>query len=115
VVDSPVAFDNWRANQAAGPRIAAHGAMGEGERVYMTSACTTCHAINGYSAGYIGPNLTHFGSRATFAGSTLANTPGNLAAWIENPQALKPGAQMPPLGLRGKELNELVAYLESLK
>jgi cytochrome c oxidase subunit 2 len=81
----------------------------------MTSACTTCHAISGYSSGYIGPNLTHFASRTTFAGSTLPNTPQTLTAWIENPQALKPGAQMPPLGLRGKELNDLVAYLESLK
>jgi cytochrome c1 len=35
-----------------------------------------------------------------------------LTAWIENPQALKPGAQM---GLSGKELNDLVAYPESLK
>ena len=34
---------------------------------------------------------------------------------MRNPEALKPGAQMPPLGLRGKELTDLVAYLESLK
>ena len=34
---------------------------------------------------------------------------------MRNPEALKPGAQMPPLGLRGKELADLVAYLESLK
>jgi len=115
VVQNHVAFDDWRANQAGGPRIAAAGSAKQGERIYMTSACTTCHAISGYSAGYIGPNLTHFGSRATFAGNTLPNTPHNLAAWITNPEALKPGAQMPPLGLRGNELNELVAYLESLK
>ena len=50
--------------------------------------------------------------RTTFAGDTLPNTPRELAAWIENPEALKPGAQMPPLGLRGKELAQLVAYLE---
>ncbi len=81
----------------------------------MTSACTTCHAIKGVSSGYIGPNLTHFGSRTTFAGSIYVNTPANVAAWIEDPEALKPGAQMPPLGLRGKELDQLVAYLESLK
>jgi len=114
-VQSRVAFDDWRANQAGGPRLPTGGPARAGEQVYVTSACTTCHAIAGYSSGYIGPNLTHFASRTTFAGSTLRNTPQNLAAWLENPQALKPGAQMPALGLRGTELNDLVAYLESLK
>jgi cytochrome c oxidase subunit II len=115
IVQNPVAFDDWRANQAAGPHTPAAGIARAGEQVYMTSACTTCHAISGYSSGYIGPNLTHFGSRTTFAGGTLPNTPQALAAWIENPDSLKPGAQMPPLGVRGKELAQLVAYLESLK
>ncbi len=115
IVQTPVAFDDWRANQSGGPHQPALAAAKAGERIYMTSACTTCHAIAGYSSGYIGPNLTHFGSRHTFAGSTLINSPQNVAAWIENPQALKPGAQMPALGLRGRELSELVAYLESLK
>jgi cytochrome c oxidase subunit II len=114
-VQSRVAFDDWRANQAAGPRVASGGLARAGEEVYKTSACTTCHAITGYSSGYIGPNLTHFASRTTFAGSTLTNTPQNLEAWLQDPEALKPGAQMPPLGLHGKELNDLVAYLESLK
>jgi cytochrome c oxidase subunit II len=115
VVQNHVAFDDWRANQAGGPHIPKTESARQGESIYTTSACTTCHTISGYSAGYIGPNLTHFGSRATFAGNTLPNTPENVAAWITNPEALKPGAQMPPLGLRGEELNELVAYLESLK
>ena len=53
--------------------------------------------------------------RVDLAGATLDNTPEQLAAWLRNPEALKPGAQMPPLGLQGKELAELVAYLESLK
>jgi cytochrome c oxidase subunit 2 len=114
-VQNAVAFDDWRANQAAGPRIAAGGAAKQGEQIYRTSACTTCHAISGYSSGYVGPNLSHFASRTTLAGGTLRNTPAVVAEWIEDPQALKPGAQMPPLGLRGAELNDLVAYLESLK
>jgi cytochrome c oxidase subunit 2 len=59
--------------------------------------------------------LTHFGSRTTLAGSILDNTPDNVALWIKNPDAVKPGANMPELGLQGKDLNDLVAYLESLK
>lgn len=114
-VQSPVAFDDWRANQASGPRIPAAGLARAGEQVYTTSACTTCHTVAGFSSGYIGPNLTHFGSRTTLGAATIVNTPDNLAAWLRNPEALKPGAQMPPLGLRGEELADLVAYLESLK
>ena len=114
-VDSQTGFSDWRAHQAQGPSIAAAGDARAGEQVYMTSACTTCHTITGYSSGFIGPDLTHFGSRTTFAGSTLDNNPQTLSAWIRDPEQLKPGAQMPPLGVRGKELADLVAYLESLK
>ena len=54
-------------------------------------------------------------SRSTLAGSILDNTPENLARWIQDPDKVKPGANMPTLGLKGKDLNDLVAYLESLK
>jgi cytochrome c oxidase subunit II len=83
--------------------------------------CGGCHTINGVSvkgvplAGIIGPNLTHFGSRTTFAGSIFPNTPQELAAWLRNPPARKPGADMPNLGLSDQEVQALVTYLEGLK
>jgi cytochrome c oxidase subunit 2 len=49
------------------------------------------------------------------AAGVLSNTPANVAKWITDPEAIKPGAQMPRLGLAGEQLNDLVAYLESLK
>jgi cytochrome c oxidase subunit 2 len=63
----------------------------------------------------VGPDLTHLASRRTIAGGTLANTRGNLAGWISNPQAIKRGALMPPGRLSGEELQALLAYLETLK
>ena len=45
----------------------------------------------------------------------MDNNPQNVAMWVRNPEEIKPGANMPTLGLSGKELNDLVAYLESLK
>ena len=39
----------------------------------------------------------------------------NLAGWIDDPQAHKPGAKMPPAGLDTEHLQALVAYLEGLK
>ena len=46
---------------------------------------------------------------------TLANTPGNLTAWIADPQGIKPGSQMPNLYLSGAQLNDTRAYLETLR
>ena len=61
------------------------------------------------------PDLTHVMSRRTLAAGTLLNNPGNLAGWIENPQALKPGNQMPNQFLSAKQLSDTLAYLETLK
>ena len=40
---------------------------------------------------------------------------GNLAAWIVDPQGIKPGAKMPTLKLGPGEANAIAAYLEGLK
>jgi cytochrome c oxidase subunit 2 len=81
--------------------------------------CGGCHTINGLEAegfgGQIGPNLTHFGSRTTFAGAIFPNTPEELAAWLRDPPARKAGADMPNLGLSEQEVQALVTYLEGLK
>jgi cytochrome c oxidase subunit 2 len=71
--------------------------------------------IQGVSKGYIGPDLTHFGSRTTLAAGVLKNTPDNVARWIAHPGEIKPGANMPALLLPGPKMDALVAYLESLK
>ncbi len=45
----------------------------------------------------------------------LDNNTANLAAWIVDAQALKPGSRMPTLRqLDGTDLRALVAYLQSL-
>ncbi len=67
------------------------------------------------SAGVVGPDLTHFGSRTTFAGALHPVHPDLLAAWLVNPQAVKPGAKMPALGLSAEQARAIAAYLDSLK
>ncbi len=116
-VDNPDDFARWDAAQLAGPVVTSVNDQlaSSGAKVFADSPCTTCHMIQGVSKGYIGPDLTHFGSRTTLAAGVLKNTPENVAKWIENPQEIKPGANMPPLLLPGPKLDELVAYLESLK
>ena len=116
-VDSPEDFAKWDKAQLAGPVAAPANDQlaSSGAKVFADSPCTTCHMIQGISKGYVGPDLTHFGSRTTLAAGVLSNTPENVAKWIENPQEVKPGANMPPLLLPGPKLSALVAYLESLK
>jgi cytochrome c oxidase subunit 2 len=87
-----------------------------GKSVFMGTTCTMCHAIGGTSAGALtGPDLTHVGSRQTIAAGTLANTDGNLMAWITDPQRIKPGTLMPATKLDPRDLKALVAYLRQLK
>jgi cytochrome c oxidase subunit 2 len=84
--------------------------------VFIRSACAACHTIRGTGAGgALGPDLTHVGSRRTIAAGTLPNNFGNLAGWIGNPQALKPGVIMPAVPLRPEELRAVVSYLHSLQ
>ncbi|MDB4912078.1 MAG: cytochrome c oxidase, subunit, partial [Gemmatimonadetes bacterium] len=88
-------YDAWiKAQQSPGAEptdsTAAHG-----KTVFMGTTCAMCHAIGGTSAGALtGPDLTHIGSRRTIAAGTLANTDGNLMAWITDPQRIKPGVLM---------------------
>ena len=117
-VASPEQFAQWVAAQRRAPLALAQiadPAAADGAHIFANSPCTVCHHVEGLSRGYIGPDLSHFGSRTTMAGGTMPNTPENVAQWITNPDHLKPGAQMPPLGLHGRDLDDLVAYLESLK
>jgi cytochrome c oxidase subunit II len=117
-VQTPADFDKWVKDQTTLPKVpdsATNAAGATGATIFANSPCTTCHRIDGVSKGFLGPDLSHFGTRTTLAGAILPNTPQNVAKWITDPDAIKPGAHMPVLGMRGKKLNDLVAYLESLK
>jgi cytochrome c oxidase subunit 2 len=107
-------FDAWLANQKA-PPVAPTDATAAGAKAFAGGACIGCHAITGVSQGAVGPNLTHFASRTTLAGSTLDNTPENVAKWLRNPADVKPEAKMPNYHLSDEDINNLVTYLESLK
>lgn len=116
MVDSQADFAAWQKSQQAVAAVSAPGTpAGIGAQIFANSPCTTCHAIKGVSKGYIGPDLTHMASRHTLASGLFNNDPDHLAKWIVDPAAMKPGAEMPAFGIGGDQLNDLVAYLESLK
>jgi cytochrome c oxidase subunit II len=85
-----------------------------GKQAFQT--CMSCHAVQGTLAkGSAGPDLTHLMSRQTIGAGVVMNTAANLRAWVDNPQAVKPGCLMPRMGLTNQQLDAVVSYLQSLK
>ncbi|QDU63867.1 Cytochrome c oxidase subunit 2 precursor [Planctomycetes bacterium Pan216] len=113
VAESPEEFERWAAQQAKpavdDPKVAA------GRQLFMSLACMNCHTIKGTPAnGTFAPDLTHLMSRQTLASGMVENNPKNLRDWVDNPQSIKPGCLMPSFQLSSKQLDDLVAYLETL-
>lgn len=116
-VHAPADFEAWVQQQTSppAPEAALSAQEAEGLSVFRTRGCLACHTIDGVAAGVLGPNLNHFGSRSTVAGGILENTPENLAAWLRDPPAVKPGSLMQNFNLTEAEITALVAYLRSLR
>ncbi len=63
--------------------------------------CVACHQLNGHG-GTLGPALDGVGQRMS--------TP-ELATWLKDPNAVKPGTTMPTLGLSDIQIQELALFL----
>lgn len=113
-VDTPQQFATWIKNQQQPAQQ--DPAVATGRRVFETQACMNCHTISGTAAtGRFGPDLTHLMSRETLASGAMDNTPVNLRQWIKSPDTFKRGALMPAMQLSDTQLDEVTAYLETLK
>jgi cytochrome c len=95
----------------------------QGVTVILQRGCGGCHTIPNIpgASGTIGPNLGPNGDipplseRKTIAGGAVPNNSvDDLAKWILNPSALKPGTAMPTLGLSPDEAAAAAAYLYSI-
>ena len=135
VVDTPEDYEAWlasfqdiepvgsltpQAETSNQPVKVQSDLVAQGEQLFKTKGCASCHAIRGYAGGAVDkPDLTNFGLRTSLAAGVLDNTPENLARWLRDPQEVKPGNYMPTLWseedpTREDEINALVAYLLSL-
>jgi cytochrome c1 len=63
--------------------------------------------------GKVGPPLTDFRDRKFIAGK-FPNTPQNLKDWIQHPQELDPGVDMPDMNVTDQDAQDIVAYLYTL-
>ncbi|MGA7592399.1 MAG: c-type cytochrome, partial [Candidatus Sulfotelmatobacter sp.] len=74
---------------------------------YGKYACQGCHIVDDKAdKGYIGPTLTHVGSRLTAAW---------IFQWMKNPQALRPGTLEPNRAMSDEDARALTAFLVSQK
>jgi cytochrome c oxidase subunit II len=107
-------FDRWQREQQKIPPLPTSGLAAQGLEFFKTKTCDTCHTLQGVKKGpAIGPDLTHLFMRKTLGTGILQNTPENLARWLKDPPAVKPGIHMPDFDLTDSEVNALVAYLET--
>jgi len=77
-----------------------------GKQLYQGKyQCQSCHTI-GNTGGYVGPNLNNAGNWLTAAW---------IEAWLRDPPALQPGTIEPKREFTDEEVNDLTAYLMTLR
>lgn len=87
-----------RAATAAGDPV-------KGKALYTAQKCSLCHKI-GDTGGKLGPDLSGVATKRDAAW---------LAKYLPNPKAADPKNKMPPVKVKPADLDDLVAYLLTLK
>ena len=116
IAHEPAEYAAWLQNEGRPAVEPTDSAVMIGKQLVTAGVCAGCHTISGTNAkfGKTAPNLTHVARRATIAAGLLENNAENLTKWITNPQAVKPGAIMPPHLVPEQEIKYVVAYLQTL-
>jgi cytochrome c oxidase subunit 2 len=135
---SAVDFQAWIDEQMQ-PAVEPTDPAAVAGRAIFETQCARCHVVNGVNGpndddastgadlvSNAAPNLTHLMSRTTYAGGifNLYEPNGNLdrtqlEAWLRNAPAEKPAMAearrgMPAMGLSETEIDNVVAYLQTL-
>ncbi len=113
-VHSEEEFAAWVEAQQAPDVVDA--SVDAGRELFQRTACINCHTLDGTVAdGTYGPTLSHLMSRETIGAGAAFNNEENLRKWVQNPALFKPGVRMPDMKLTSEEVDQLVAYLVTLK
>jgi cytochrome c2 len=83
----------------------AEGSAEKGKEVYSSHKCGICHTING-SGGKMGGDLSDIGDK---------KDADWLTKYVKDPKSVMPEAKMPAFKGSDADLQDLVAYLMSLK
>ena len=119
VAEEPEKFEAWQRAQlqpAVAP-AATNDAATKGLALFQGMNCINCHAVNGVenANARVAPDLTHIASRRQLGAGIMDNTPENLRRWLKDPQEVKPGIFMPNYNFSSEQLDQLVAYFETLR
>ena len=87
-----------------------------GARLIEHYGCGSCHTIPGINGadGLVGPTLSHW-ARRTYIAGVMPNDPDNLAFWVQHPQKVVPGVDMPEMGIDDQEARAIAAYLDTIQ
>lgn len=88
-------------------------AADRGRVVIERVQCGSCHVVPGvdWPQGRLGPSLAGMDQQQGLIAGTLPNTPKNLAAFIQNAPAMKPGTVMPAMPIDDREARDVAQYL----
>lgn len=83
-----------------------------GEAAIGNYGCGACHQIPGIpgARGRVGPSLKGVSGRIMLAGE-ISNSPANMMLWVQHPQLVEPGTDMPELGMSDQDARDIAAYL----
>ena len=84
--------------------VAAQGDKAKGEKVYADLKCSMCHTLG--TGKKMGPDLAKVGATRDKAW---------LAKYLPDPKGENPKNKMPAAKAKGADLDNLIAYLLSLK
>lgn len=94
------------------PKPAPADMIERGRAAIVKVQCGACHAIPGidWPQGRLGPPLDRIAGQGLIAG-TIPNSPANLARFVRNAPAVKPGTAMPAMPLGEADSRAIAAYL----
>jgi ubiquinol-cytochrome c reductase cytochrome b subunit len=90
---------------AGAPTPPVNPSLAEGQAIFVRQGCNACHGDNGVGGG-IGPRLVGVGTKYDSA---------KLQSLLRSPTPAMLAGGMPPIDIKQEELDQLVAYLQSLK
>lgn len=117
MVQTPDEFEKWAATQRTVPPPPTDAVALAGAKVFHEYSCVNCHKVDGSPEplAIFGPDLTHFASRRWLGSGVALNNTENLLSWMRDPHVLKPGVLMPNMQLNETEVEQVTAYLQTLK
>lgn len=95
----------------------ATGDAQRGREFITRYGCNVCHVVPGVQGrqGRLGPSLAGVASRPRVSNGTIANTPENMARFLQAPASMNPDSLMPPLNVTPSDAQDLAAYLATLR